>query len=36
MTEQKGKAYLCIETDYSKADSGQIATRLGAFLEMLG
>lgn len=36
VTEQKGKPYLCIETDYSKADSGQIATRLGAFLEMLG
>lgn len=36
VTEQKGKAYLGIETDYSQADKGQIATRLGAFLEMLG
>lgn len=36
VTEQKGKAYLCLETDYSQADKGQIATRLGAFLEMLG
>ena len=36
VTEQKGKAYLGLETDYSQADKGQIATRLGAFLEMLG
>lgn len=36
VTEHKGKAYLCLETDYSQADKGQIATRLGAFLEMLG
>ncbi|MDO4266500.1 MAG: double-cubane-cluster-containing anaerobic reductase [Eubacteriales bacterium] len=35
VTEQKGRPYLAIETDYSQADKGQIATRLGAFLEML-
>ena len=27
--------YLQLETDYSKADSGQLATRLEAFLEMI-
>lgn len=36
VTEKKGLPYLMIETDYSQADKGQIATRLGAFLEMLG
>ena len=35
VTEQKGVPYLSLETDYSQADKGQIATRLGAFLEML-
>lgn len=35
VTEKKGLPYLAIETDYSQADKGQIATRLGAFLEML-
>ena len=35
VTEQKGVPYLGLETDYSQADKGQIATRLGAFLEML-
>ena len=36
VTEEKGLPYLGLETDYSQADKGQIATRLGAFLEMLG
>lgn len=31
----KGIPYLNIETDYSKADSGQIGTRLEAFLETI-
>ena len=31
---EKKLPYLCIETDYSKADSGQINTRISAFLEM--
>ena len=31
----KGVPYLKIETDYSTADSGQINTRLEAFLETL-
>ena len=31
----KGKSYLMIETDYSRADKGQIRTRLEAFLETL-
>ena len=35
VTEVKHRPYLAIETDYSQADKGQIATRLGAFLEML-
>ena len=35
VTEQKGVPYLSLETDYSQADKGQIATRIGAFLEML-
>jgi benzoyl-CoA reductase/2-hydroxyglutaryl-CoA dehydratase subunit BcrC/BadD/HgdB len=33
--QQKGKAYLSIETDYSQADEGQLRTRISAFLEML-
>lgn len=32
---EKGVAYLKIETDYSTADSGQINTRLEAFMETL-
>ena len=31
----KGVPYLCIETDYSQSDSGQIGTRLEAFLETI-
>ncbi len=33
--EKKDKPYICIETDYSKSDKGQIDTRLNAFIEML-
>jgi benzoyl-CoA reductase/2-hydroxyglutaryl-CoA dehydratase subunit BcrC/BadD/HgdB len=35
VTQEKGLGYLCIETDYSQSDSGQISTRLNAFLETL-
>ena len=31
----KGKPYLGVETDFSTADEGQLATRIQAFLEML-
>ena len=27
--------YMAIETDYSQGDTGQLATRFGAFIEML-
>lgn len=30
-----GVPYLSLETDYSAADSGQLSTRMGAFLELL-
>ncbi len=33
--EEKNLPYLMIETDYSKSDSGQINTRLSAFLETI-
>lgn len=33
---EKGVPYLNVETDYSKADIGQLNTRITAFLEMLG
>lgn len=33
---KKGKGYLMIETDYSQSDTGQIRTRLEAFLETIG
>ena len=33
--QAKGIPYLNIETDYSQADSGQISTRLSAFLETM-
>jgi benzoyl-CoA reductase/2-hydroxyglutaryl-CoA dehydratase subunit BcrC/BadD/HgdB len=33
--QNKGKAYLKIETDYSQSDKGQIQTRLEAFLETI-
>ena len=33
--DKKDKPYICIETDYSKSDEGQLSTRLSAFIEML-
>ena len=35
LAEKLGVPYLCVETDYSQSDSGQINTRMEAFLEML-
>ncbi len=35
VSEEKHIPYLCLETDYSQADTGQINTRISAFLEML-
>ena len=35
VTQKKGIPYLNIETDYSQSDSGQINTRLAAFLETI-
>lgn len=35
VTETKKIPYIYIDTDFSTADTGQIATRLGAFLEIL-
>ena len=35
LCEQMSVPYLAVETDYSTGDSGQLATRLEAFLEML-
>jgi benzoyl-CoA reductase/2-hydroxyglutaryl-CoA dehydratase subunit BcrC/BadD/HgdB len=35
MVEEMGIPYLKLETDYSTADSGQIETRIAAFIEML-
>jgi len=35
VTEEKHIPYLCLETDYSQADTGQINTRISAFLEIL-
>ena len=35
MCEAEGVPYMKLETDYSTTDSGQIETRLAAFLEML-
>ena len=32
---EEGIPYLKLETDYSPTDSGQIETRIGAFIEML-
>jgi benzoyl-CoA reductase/2-hydroxyglutaryl-CoA dehydratase subunit BcrC/BadD/HgdB len=31
----KNKPYICIETDYSKSDMGQLNTRFNAFIEIL-
>jgi len=33
--DELGVPYLKLETDYSTTDSGQIETRVAAFLEML-
>lgn len=33
--EEMGVGYIAIETDYSESDSGQLRTRLGAFIEMM-
>lgn len=33
--EEKKKPYICIETDYSEFDIGQLNTRFNAFVEML-
>lgn len=35
ITEQCGLPYINIETDFSKSDTGQISTRLAAFLETM-
>ncbi len=35
VTEEKHQPYIAIDTDYSTADQGQIATRRTAFLEMI-
>ena len=35
VTGEKKIPYFSIETDYSKADVGQLATRIAAFIEML-
>ena len=35
LMEELDVPYMAIETDYSASDSGQLATRLEAFLEML-
>ena len=35
MCEAEGVPYMKLETDYSTTDSGQIETRITAFLEML-
>ena len=35
MCQEEGIPYMKLETDYSTSDSGQIETRLAAFIEML-
>lgn len=35
VTKDKHKPYISIETDYSEFDSGQLKTRINAFIEML-
>lgn len=35
VTNEKKKPYICVETDYSEFDTGQLNTRLNAFIEML-
>lgn len=35
MFQERGTPYISIETDYSQGDTAQLATRFGAFVEML-
>ena len=35
LAETLGVPYMAVETDYSQSDSGQLSTRMEAFLEML-
>ena len=35
LAEKLGVPYLAVETDYSQSDSGQLSTRIEAFMEML-
>lgn len=35
LSRKLGIPYLCVETDFSRSDLGQLSTRLSAFLEML-
>ena len=35
LAKEKKVPYLAIETDYSQNDSGQLATRIEAFIEIL-
>ncbi|MCC5909044.1 MAG: 2-hydroxyacyl-CoA dehydratase [Clostridiaceae bacterium] len=35
VNEEKNKPYLYLETDYSQSDTGQLKTRIAAFLEMM-
>lgn len=35
VTKDKKIPYMCLDTDYSQSDSGQINTRISAFLEMI-
>ena len=35
VAEQLGVPYMAVETDYSQSDSGQLSTRIEAFMEML-
>ncbi len=35
LCDELGVAYIAVETDFSQSDTGQLRTRLGAFIEML-
>lgn len=35
VNNEKNKPYICVETDYSEYDTGQLNTRFNAFIEML-
>lgn len=35
VTKEKKIPYMCLDTDYSQSDSGQINTRVSAFIEMM-